>query len=55
MQVLLANQQQEWVSSDGLQQGWQVLPGPVEAQALANKGQLVLYLRRNSDLSKPGE
>lgn len=54
-QVLLANQQHEWVAGEGIAQGWRVLPGPVEAQALANRGQLVLYLRCNSDPSKPGE
>lgn len=56
MQVLLANQQALWVEgADGREQGWEVLPGPVEAQALANRGHLVLFLRRNADASKPGE
>lgn len=55
LQVLLANQQHDWVGSEGVAQGWRALPGPVEAQALANRGHLVLYLRRNSIASKPGE
>eukprot|EP00887_Chlorella_sp_A99_P002808 scaffold6.g2808.t1 len=53
--VLLANDQTAWVnSSAGQDQGWQVLPTPVEAQALSNAGHLVMFFRRNSDPKKPG-
>lgn len=55
-QILLANAQTAWVnSSAGQTLGWTVLPGPLQAQALANQGFLVLFLRRNADPHKPGQ
>lgn len=54
-QVLLANDQALWTAGDpGKSQGWTVVPDTVTAQALANRGLLVLFLRRNADPSKPG-
>lgn len=53
-QILLANAQANWTQTVGLGQGWTPLSGPIEAQALANRGHLVLFLRRNADATEPG-
>lgn len=53
-QILLANAQANWTQTTGLEQGWTPLSGPIEAQALANRGHLVLFLRRNADATAPG-
>jgi hypothetical protein len=53
-QILLANAQSEWLASEGADYGWRRVPGPVEAQALANKGELVVASYRSHDDRKPG-
>jgi hypothetical protein len=41
-QELLANAQMRWLRDQGGEQGWHALDSPVEAQAAANRGELVL-------------
>jgi len=53
-QVLLANAQYEWLESEGAQQGWRSVPGAIEAQAAANRGELVVATYRNHHDDKPG-
>lgn len=52
---LLANAQSEWLSSeDGEAQGWRPLPNAAEAQAAANRGELVVASYRSHNEDKPG-
>lgn len=54
-QTLLANAQVEWLGSDaGRQKGWRGVRDGVEAQALANRGELVVAAYRNPHDDKPG-
>ena len=53
-QVLLANAQSEWLAIEGRDAGWRRLGGPIEAQADANRGQLVVASYHNHRDSKPG-
>ena len=53
-QVLLANAQNEWLAIDGRDAGWRRLDGPVEAQAAANRGQLVVASYHNHSDDMPG-
>ena len=53
-QALLANAQMRWLRDHGAEQGWQELASPVEAQAAANRGELVLEAFENPDPRKPG-
>ena len=53
-QVLLANAQYEWLDADGPKMGWRRLNDAGEAQAAANRGQLVLVAYRNHHDDKPG-
>jgi hypothetical protein len=53
-QVLLANAQNEWLAGDGRAAGWRPLNGPVEAQAAANRGLLVVASYHNHHDNKPG-
>jgi hypothetical protein len=54
-QALLANAQYDWLGSDeGERQGWRAVHGGVEAQALANRGKLVVATYRNHHDDKPG-
>jgi len=53
-QVLLANAQNEWLAAAGAAAGWRPVSSPLDAQALANAGVLVVasYHARRDD--KPG-
>jgi hypothetical protein len=53
-QELLANAQMRWLRDQGGEQGWHALDSPVEAQAAANRGELVLEAFENPDPHKPG-
>ena len=53
-QVLLANAQFEWLGSEGAAHGWRPVAGPVEAQAIANRGWLVVASYRSHRDNKPG-
>ncbi len=54
-QVLLANAQNEWLESgDGEGAGWHPLKDGAEAQAAANKGDLVVASYHNHHDNKPG-
>ena len=53
-QILLANEQYEWLESAGVTQGWRAVDGPVEAQRLANRGDFVVAAYRNAHADKPG-
>jgi len=54
-QVLLANAQAEWLrSNEATRQGWRKLDGAREAQAQANRGNLVVVVFANSDKHEPG-
>ena len=54
-QVLLANAQAEWFrSSEGRQQGWRPVRGARDAQALANRGNLVVVVYESPDPHRPG-
>jgi len=53
-QVLLANAQSEWLAIEGRDAGWRRLGGPAEAQAAANRGQLVVASYHNHRDGKPG-
>jgi hypothetical protein len=52
--VLLANAQQEWLCSSGTNQGWHAVATPLEAQQLANAGELVVVTCKNPDPNRPG-
>jgi len=53
-QVLLANAQYEWLGTDGAARGWRPVADPVEAQALANRGWLVVVSYRSHRDNTPG-
>jgi len=53
-QVLLANAQNEWLAQEGADYGWRRVSGAVEAQSLANAGELVVASYRNHNDDKPG-
>ena len=53
-QAFLANAQYDWLASKGAQEGWQPVRDGVEAQALANRGLLVVAAYRNPKDNKPG-
>lgn len=53
-QVLLANAQNEWLANEGSDAGWRRLRDPFEAQAAANRGQLVVASYHNHRDNKPG-
>ena len=54
-QVLLANAQFNWLAgAAGRQGGWQPVADGLAAQALANRGVLVVAVYRNHHSSKPG-
>jgi hypothetical protein len=53
-QDLLANAQMGWLGDDGGGYGWRALPSYVEAQAAANRGELVLEAFENPNPHKPG-
>jgi len=47
--TLLANAQQDWLRGSGTNQGWRSVVTPLEAQRLANQGNLVVVTFKNSD------
>jgi hypothetical protein len=53
-QVLLANAQYDWLENEGVAQGWRPVRDEIEAQALANQGELVLATYKNRRDDKPG-
>jgi hypothetical protein len=53
-QVLLANAQHDWLGSAGAAQGWSRVETPVEAQSLANQGELVVASYRSHRDNTPG-
>ncbi len=53
-QVLLANAQNEWLATEGAQEGWRPVNDEFEAQRLANLGFLVVASYRSHRDSKPG-
>jgi hypothetical protein len=53
-QQLLANAQNEWLAEDGATQGWTKLADAGEAQAAANRGQLVVASYHNHHDDRPG-
>jgi hypothetical protein len=53
-QTLLANAQNEWLAEEGSEEGWRRVRDAVEAQALANKGELVVASYHNHRDDKPG-
>jgi hypothetical protein len=52
--ILLANAQMRWLSSDGPAAGWRPLPDAAAAQASANQGNLVVAVFENVDRHKAG-
>ncbi|HMA21295.1 MAG TPA: hypothetical protein VKO87_10865, partial [Gemmatimonadaceae bacterium] len=53
-QILLANAQYDWLSEQGLQEGWTEIHGAEQAQESANRGFLVVATYRNHHDDKPG-
>lgn len=53
-QNLLANAQMRWLREHGAEQGWRTLASDVEAQAAANRGELVLEAFENPNPHRPG-
>jgi hypothetical protein len=53
-QILLANAQNEWLESEGAEYGWRHVDDPVTAQAIANRGTLVVASYHNHRDGKPG-
>jgi hypothetical protein len=53
-QVLLANAQFDWLASEGAAQGWRPINGPEEAQAAADRGDLVVAVYRAHRSNRPG-
>ena len=50
----LANAQCDWLPGLGAAQGWQPVPSPEEAQALANAGNLVVAVYKEDDPKRHG-
>lgn len=53
-ETLLANAQCDWLGSDGEKQGWKPVKTLIEAQRLANRGQLLLAVYKEADAKKSG-
>jgi hypothetical protein len=54
-QTLLANAQMGWLhSAEGTSRGWRALPDAAAAQAMANRGALVVAAFENPNPDKPG-
>lgn len=51
---LLANAQQDWLRAAGTNQGWYAVSSPLQAQQLANQGQLVVVTFKNPNSAEPG-
>ena len=52
--TLLANAQQDWLRAAGTNDGWYAVRSALEAQQLANAGELVLVTCKNPDPKLPG-
>jgi hypothetical protein len=52
--ALLANAQYDWLGGDGRNEGWTPATTGLEAQKLANEGQLVVAVYKEKDPKKPG-
>jgi hypothetical protein len=54
-QTLLANAQMAWLDSEaGQEAGWRPVASPADAQAAANRGELVVAVFQNPDPHRPG-
>jgi hypothetical protein len=53
-QILLANAQNEWLESEGAAHGWRRIDDALDAQTLANRGELVVASYHNHRDDKPG-
>jgi hypothetical protein len=54
-QTLLANAQMTWLDGGaGQAEGWQPIVDPADAQAAANRGELVVAVYQNPDPARPG-
>jgi hypothetical protein len=51
---LLANAQEDWLLSTGTNDGWYSVKSPLQAQQLANQGQLVVIVFKNPNKARPG-
>lgn len=51
---LLANAQAEWLATKGEEKGWKAVPSAVEAQRLANQGDLVVAVFREANPERSG-
>ncbi|HVV01278.1 MAG TPA: BPL-N domain-containing protein, partial [Verrucomicrobiae bacterium] len=52
--VLLANAQQDWLCSRGTNHGWRRIDSAIEAQRLANRGELVVVTYKSPKPARPG-
>jgi len=52
--ILLANAQQEWLCGSVTNEGWHPIKSPLQAQQLANEGELVVVTCKNPDAALPG-
>jgi hypothetical protein len=52
--TLLANAQQDWLLTEGTNQGWYAVSSPLKAQELANAGQLVVVTYKSRNAETPG-
>ena len=53
-QMLLANAQNEWLGDEGRAGGWRRIRDPLNAQAIANRGELVVASYRSRNPETPG-
>ncbi|MBK9082579.1 MAG: hypothetical protein IPL88_11140 [Rhizobiales bacterium] len=53
-QTLLANAQADWLAGEGATQGWTPVPTAAQAQALANRGTLVVASYKNRRPERAG-
>ena len=51
---LLANAQYDWLRKEGQMQGWRPVKDGLEAQELANEGELVVVAFKEADATKHG-
>jgi hypothetical protein len=51
---LLANAQYDWLRGKGRESGWRPVRDGAQAQAMANRGRLVVVAFRDADAAKPG-
>lgn len=52
--TMLANAQYDWLAGEGRNKGWSPVEGPVEAQRLANRGQIVVAVYKEADPRRHG-